>query len=133
MPSLENITEDIAPAHAQPKSRYSLVVLAAKRARQLKDGAPPLVEPTSPNLLTTALQEIAAGKIGIIEAIEEPDDEAPRYVRGGFMASNYEDTIHDAELNSSELTNGDESDIHNALDDSENSTEETESEQPTEE
>ena len=74
-----------------------MVVLAAKRARQLKDGAPPLVEPTSTNLLTTALQEIAAGKIGIIEVAEEPDDEAPRYVRGGFMSTEYDDLVLEAE------------------------------------
>ncbi len=94
----------------QPKSRYSLVVLAAKRARQLKDGAPPLVEPTSPNLLTTALQEIAAGKIGIIEAAEQPDDEAPHYSRGGFIASEYDDIINDVDLSPGDLSDEDDSD-----------------------
>jgi DNA-directed RNA polymerase subunit omega len=133
LPNPETIVEETVVVAKQPKSRYSLVVLAAKRARQLKDGAPPLVEPTSPNLLTTALQEIAAGKIGIIEAIEEPDDEAPRYVRGGFIASDYEDIIHDAELNSLELSNDEDADIQDVSDEPETSTEATESKQPTEE
>jgi len=53
LPNPETIVEETVVVAKQPKSRYSLVVLAAKRARQLKDGAPPLVEPTSPNLLTT--------------------------------------------------------------------------------
>lgn len=44
-------------------SKYSLVVLAAKRAKQLKSGAPPLIETSSRNTLTIALEEIAAGKI----------------------------------------------------------------------
>jgi len=44
---------------------YALVVLAAKRARQIKDGSPPLVETNSRNPLTIALQEIAEGKVRI--------------------------------------------------------------------
>lgn len=47
----------------QVKSRYTLVVLAAKRAKQLRDGAPKLIETTSTNPLTIALEEIAAGKV----------------------------------------------------------------------
>lgn len=43
--------------------RYVLANLAAKRAKQLKDGAPPLVKVDSHNPLTIALAEIAAGKI----------------------------------------------------------------------
>jgi DNA-directed RNA polymerase subunit K/omega len=94
-----------------------MVVLASKRARQLKDGAPPLVEPTSTNLLTTALQEIAAGKIGIIEAAEEPDDEAPRYVRGGFFPSEYDDLALDAETSSASDVIGDVSDNDESAED----------------
>jgi DNA-directed RNA polymerase subunit omega len=56
-------------------SRYSLVIVAAKRARQINnyhhqlgegtfdDVAPPLVESRSKNYLTMALEEIAEGKI----------------------------------------------------------------------
>ena len=44
-------------------SKYSLVVLAAKRAKQLKSGAAPLVDTDSRNPLTVALEEIAAGAI----------------------------------------------------------------------
>lgn len=44
-------------------SKYSLVVLAAKRAKQIKGGAPPLIQTTSRNPLTIALEEIAAGVI----------------------------------------------------------------------
>jgi DNA-directed RNA polymerase subunit omega len=55
--------------------RYALVIVAAKRARQINnyhhqlgegtfdDFAPPLVESRSKNYLTMALEEISEGKI----------------------------------------------------------------------
>jgi DNA-directed RNA polymerase subunit omega len=54
--------------------RYPLVVAASKRARQLKEGAVPLVKISSNNPLTIALVEIAAGKVLVKEA-GEPGDE----------------------------------------------------------
>ncbi|MDQ2986309.1 MAG: DNA-directed RNA polymerase subunit omega [Armatimonadota bacterium] len=47
-------------------SRYVLTNLAAKRAKQIKDGAPPLVVTTSTHPLTIALEEIADGAIQAI-------------------------------------------------------------------
>ena len=57
-------------------SRYALVIVAAKRARQinsyhhqigegsgLEDAPPPLIESRSKNYLTMAMEEIASGKI----------------------------------------------------------------------
>ncbi len=56
-------------------SKYALVSLAAKRARQINnyyrsreegsidDIPPPLIDTRSKNILTIALEEIAAGKI----------------------------------------------------------------------
>ncbi len=45
------------------ESKYALVILAAKRARQIKDNARKLVDTRSTNPLTVALEEIAAGAI----------------------------------------------------------------------
>lgn len=45
------------------ESKYALVILAAKRARQIKDNARKLVDTRSANPLTVALEEIAAGAI----------------------------------------------------------------------
>lgn len=45
------------------ESKYALVILAAKRARQIKDGARRLVETHSANPLTVALEELADGAI----------------------------------------------------------------------
>jgi DNA-directed RNA polymerase subunit omega len=54
-------------------SKYALVTLAAKRAKQLKAGAPPMVETESRNALTIALEEIAAGKItSVVANTDEP-------------------------------------------------------------
>lgn len=47
----------------QVESRYTLVVLAAKRARQILEGAKPLVEADSEKPVTIALHEIAAHKL----------------------------------------------------------------------
>jgi DNA-directed RNA polymerase subunit omega len=56
-------------------SRYALVIVAAKRARQINnyhhqlgegsfgDNLPPLVESRSKNYLTMSLEEIAEGKL----------------------------------------------------------------------
>jgi DNA-directed RNA polymerase subunit omega len=46
-----------------PQGKFVLSNLAAKRAKQLKEGAPPLVRIDSNHPLTIALAEIAAGKI----------------------------------------------------------------------
>ncbi|MDH7601985.1 MAG: DNA-directed RNA polymerase subunit omega [Armatimonadota bacterium] len=44
-------------------SKYALTILAAKRAKQIKDGAPVLIRTQSKNPLTIALEEIAQGKV----------------------------------------------------------------------
>lgn len=53
------------------ESKYALVILAAKRARQIKDGARKLIETRSANPLTAALEEIADGAI-IPRIVEDP-------------------------------------------------------------
>ena len=47
-------------------SRFALVHLAAKRARQLMKGSPSLIR-TENKVVVTALREIAAGVIGVGE------------------------------------------------------------------
>lgn len=55
-PSADKIDEAI-------DSKYALVALAARRAKQIKEGARPLIETRSTNSLTIALEEIADGRI----------------------------------------------------------------------
>ena len=56
IPSADRLEESVG-------SKYALVILSAKRARQLKEGLPPLVRPPSSNPLTISLEEIASGKV----------------------------------------------------------------------
>jgi DNA-directed RNA polymerase omega subunit len=56
------------------RSRYALVVLAAKRAKQLREGARRLGSTTATNYLTAALEEAAEGVIGYRLADEETPD-----------------------------------------------------------
>ncbi|NLN14160.1 MAG: DNA-directed RNA polymerase subunit omega [Tissierellia bacterium] len=44
-------------------SRYALVMVTAKRARQLIEGAEPLIETESKKAVTIAIEEIVAGKV----------------------------------------------------------------------
>jgi DNA-directed RNA polymerase subunit omega len=44
-------------------NKYALVIVAAKRARQIKEGALSMVDVDTGNPVTAALEEIAAGKI----------------------------------------------------------------------
>lgn len=53
-------------------NKYSLVIVAAKRARQLKEGAMPMADVTSENVLSQALAEVQQEKIS---AIAPPDVE----------------------------------------------------------
>jgi DNA-directed RNA polymerase subunit omega len=67
-PRIDTLLENVG-------ARYALVIVAAKRARQINnyhhqlgegtfdDFAPPLVESRSKNYLTMALEEISEGKI----------------------------------------------------------------------
>jgi DNA-directed RNA polymerase subunit omega len=48
----------------QVPNRFELVLVAARRAKQLLKGARPLVESENKDIVT-ALREVAAGKVGI--------------------------------------------------------------------
>ncbi len=53
-------------------SRYTLAMLVAKRTRQLVDGAQPMAQADSPNLVTLACEEIAQDKVACVEGIHTP-------------------------------------------------------------
>jgi DNA-directed RNA polymerase omega subunit len=59
-------------------NKYSLVILAAKRARQIKEGHTPLEQDKSPNPLTLALREVQAQRLQVIAPPEEEIAPAPR-------------------------------------------------------
>ena len=63
MPQHENIFPAPDTLNELEYGKFVLANLAAKRAKQIKDGAPPLVRINSNHALSIALAEIAAGKI----------------------------------------------------------------------
>lgn len=58
---MARITVEDCIDHAD--NRFALVILAAKRARHLTNGARPVIEVTRNKPAVTALREIAAGKV----------------------------------------------------------------------
>lgn len=57
-PSIDRLLEQV-------DSKYTLVIAAAKRGRQLRNGARPAMECDSRKEVTVALNEISSGKIEI--------------------------------------------------------------------
>ncbi|OHW62636.1 DNA-directed RNA polymerase subunit omega [Andreesenia angusta] len=56
-------------------SRYTLVVMVSKRARQLLEGAEPLVNAKGKKVLSLAVQEIADGEVTYTRPSEEELEE----------------------------------------------------------
>jgi DNA-directed RNA polymerase subunit omega len=69
-PPLERALEQIS-------NRYILVVLAAKRSRQLNRGAHPQVETKRRKWTSVALEEVIAGKVQPKKAEEKVETAAP--------------------------------------------------------
>ena len=63
-PTMESLLKKV-------ESRYTLSILAAKRARQLVNGALPLSSSDTPNFVTLACEEIVKGRIVCIKGIKD--------------------------------------------------------------
>jgi len=107
--------------------RYALVVAAAKRARQLQDGAVPLVKVSSPNFLTVALAEIQAGKVIVKppgEAGDEPEimpgakREEPRLTEEDLLGGDLFGIAGDDDI-ADDYEDEDEADLDEEIDDEE--------------
>lgn len=55
-PSLDQLLEKV-------DSKYSLVIIGARRGREIQDGSPKMVESQSNKPVTIALEELDAGKL----------------------------------------------------------------------
>lgn len=76
------------------ESKYALVIVAAKRAKQVKDGARRYVPSRSTNTLTVALEEIAEGQIVPLlvgEPEKLPTSLPATPVLGGLVSTSMED------------------------------------------
>ena len=61
-------------------SVYRLVILAAKRAKELSEGSPPLVESPHRKISSVALEEILQGKV--LYKVEESEASSGKKGRG---------------------------------------------------
>jgi DNA-directed RNA polymerase subunit omega len=68
-------------------NKYALVIVSAKRARQLKEGHPPLSRDPSPNPLSIAMREIQEERLQPVAPPEEEIAPAPRDVIASLVAS----------------------------------------------
>lgn len=73
---MQVVNSEVEPGE-QPvvNSRYSIVLATAKRARQLIDGAEPLVEVESNKPLSIAVEELYESKVKIITDAENSINE----------------------------------------------------------
>lgn len=71
---IQSLNSDVVEGEAPVvNSRYSLVLAAAKRARQLINGSEPMCENVSNKPLSVAVQELYEGKVKILSDDEEQD------------------------------------------------------------
>lgn len=66
------VNSEVEPGE-QPvvNSRYSIVIATARRARQIIDGAKPLVDVTYPKPLSIAVEELYRSKVKIVSDDEQ--------------------------------------------------------------
>ena len=64
---MNTINEEEGENYEKVESRYSIVIAAAKRARQLTDGAPARMPVTVNKVLSTAVSELYNGKVHLIK------------------------------------------------------------------
>lgn len=70
------VNSEVEPGE-QPvvNSRYSIVIATARRARQIIDGATPLVDVAYPKPLSIAVEELYRSKVKIVGDDEKKDEE----------------------------------------------------------
>lgn len=78
------------------QSRYSIVIAAAKRARQIVDGSEPLVAGAAgKKALSTAVQELFEQKVSIMAEEEAEETPAETAVEEVVEAASEEETIEE--------------------------------------
>ncbi len=73
---IERMNDTKSEGDVEIQSRYSLVIAAAKRARQINSGSEPLVDVSGKEKnLSMAVDELFAGKVHIIENSDASSDD----------------------------------------------------------
>ncbi len=69
------VNSEVEPGeHPLVNSRYSIVIATARRARQLIDGAEPLIDVTFPKPLSIAVEELYQSKVKIVADDEQSEE-----------------------------------------------------------
>ena len=71
---IKKVNEQSGQEEPMITSRYSVVIAAAKRARQLIDGATPYASPKCDKPLSIAVEELATGKVKILSEEEAANE-----------------------------------------------------------
>ena len=89
------ISPDIKDLMRNMDSRYTLVITAAKRARQLTGGAEPLTRFRSDKPVTLAIHEIAEGKVEYFRDVQSLSDYEGPDAQGRGSAAAYASVFYD--------------------------------------
>ena len=90
MEKINKINENMEDDAPVISSRYSLVLAASKRARQLTNGAEPKVSVKTDKQLTVAVEELYEGKVNILSS---PADEEAADAEAVAAAEEFDDLI----------------------------------------
>lgn len=93
---MARITVEDCLDHMDQRNRFHLSLIASRRARQLHQGAPPLVDASGDDFTVLALREVASGKI-TIEFLDQVDQELERGAESGAAEPSAESVAEAAE------------------------------------
>lgn len=71
----------VAELLTKANNRYELVIATARRARQIASGAEPKTEVKEESPVTLAANEIAEGKVSIVEEPEDENDDIEKDIK----------------------------------------------------
>ena len=71
----------VAELLTKANNRYELVIATARRARQIAAGAEPKTEVKEESPVTLAANEIAEGKVSIVEEPEDENDDIEKDIK----------------------------------------------------
>ena len=71
----------VAELLKKANNRYELVIATARRARQIAAGAEPKTEVKEESPVTLAANEIAEGKVSIVEEPEDENDDVEKDIK----------------------------------------------------
>ncbi len=93
---MARITVEDCLDHIDQRNRFHLSLIASRRARQLHQGAPPLVDASGDDFTVLALREVAAGKV-TLELLDQVDQELEGGGESGAGESSAESVAEAAE------------------------------------